>query len=652
MLVPEQGRRYKEIMNQQILGSDSNHTFTTTYFSISNNENHHCDNNISYEPLKLSPSQTMARVISKDRKGLNNRSKRKQRWTGSFTKAAIISILASVPLAIADCVSLSDSTQCPAFTSASIDTNLTGLFPFLSYVSDRATFDTQLRAYVQTSYVQSKYQQLLGCGNINLTNTSNLYARYTTTVICNSIIQNSKSSCSLSDTQAPPVCADSCAQFAESESIIIADSQLCSSPGSNAISQIRADFTNCALPSDSLTGSCVEGSTNEPDSCGYGNSTFGLCQYCGTGGQNSTDTCCYNSGAESRCAGVVLPTITGFITFSTSTASSSSGTSTPTSSSTGAAAASSTSRKGLSSGAIAGIVIGSLLGLAALVGLIFFMCLRKRRGSQQGSILNQPTPARNNGMAYNPVNSNTTPEGYEVLPGGRIARMSALEGHSHSGHSSSPRDRDGAHGGAVLGGPAGYAAGRRHDHDTSSSDFGDSPRSGMQGGILRPPPNRRTGSLSSGSVLGLDDPQTPGSGSMSSPHGVASNQSEQLPFFKDYYSQDEIHPGDKVATLWAYQPRAGDEFSLERGDMLKVVGIWDDGWATGVMINERADEWEEKHKAQRDSGVSNTSGRRDDSPNVSGEIKAFPLVCVCLPDHWRRTIDGDGSTDSGGPPGL
>lgn len=433
------------------------------------------------------------------------------------------------------------------------------------------------------------------------------------------------------------------AQFAESESIIISDSQLCSNPGSNAISQIRADFTNCALPSDSLTGSCVEGSTNEPDNCGFGNSTFGLCQYCGTGGQNSTDTCCYNSGADTRCAGVVLPTITGFITFSTSTASA---TTTPTASSSGATT--SKSNKGLSGGAIAGIVIGSLFGLAALIGLIFLiaLCLRRRRGSQHGSILNQPTPARNNGMTYVPTGTGTTPEGYEILPGGRIARMSALEGHSNSGHShssSSPRSR-----GAAVGGAAGYATGRRHEHQSSSSDFGDSPTSGMHGGILRPPPNRRTGSLSSGSVLGIDDPQTPGS--VSSPQAMASNQSEQLPYFKDYYSQEEIHPGDKVATLWAYQPRAGDEFTLERGDMLKVVGIWDDGWATGVLINERADEWDEKRKMQRDSGVSNTSGPRDVSPNVSGEIKAFPLVCVCLPDHWRRTIDGDGSTDSGGPP--
>jgi hypothetical protein len=253
-------------------------------------------------------------------------------------------------------------------------------------------------------------------------------------------------------------------------------------------------------------------------------------------------------------------------------------------------------------------------------------------------------------MAYNPVAANTTPEGYEVLPGGRIARMSALEGHSDN---SPPRGDLGAIGAsAAAGAVGGYAGGRRRHHDQSSSDEY-SPVSNNGGGIgvLRPPPTgRRHGSLSSNSALGVEDPQSPISGSggdMSSPQGMASQQSEQLPFFKDYYSQDEIHPGDKVATLWAYQPRAGDEFALERGDMLKVVGIWDDGWATGVMINERADEWDAKRNAQRDSGVSNTSGRRDESPAVSGEIKAFPLVCVCLPDHWRKTIDGDGSTETG-----
>jgi hypothetical protein len=94
-----------------------------------------------------------------------------------------------------------------------------------------------------------------------------------------------------------------------------------------------------------------------------------------------------------------------------------------------------------------------------------------------------------------------------------------------------------------------------------------------------------------------------------------------------------------VATLWAYQARAGDEFELERGDMLKVVGIWDDGWATGVRLSENAEQWEARKMEQRDSGVSN--GTKRSQMDSNGDIKAFPLVCVCLPEHWRKTIEGD-----------
>ncbi|KAL2070746.1 hypothetical protein VTL71DRAFT_13772 [Oculimacula yallundae] len=593
-------------------------------------------------------------------------SKRKQRSAGFNTKTLLLGALAAVPGAMAqNCISLAGSTQCPAFSQASIstDSTLVGFFPFLRFVSSRSTFDEQLSAYLSTSYVQQKYQNLLGCGNINLTNTTDLYARFTTSVICNAIIQNSITPCGLTGSASRPVCANTCAQNAESEAIIIANNALCTNPGANADAQIRADFTNCALPAQSLTGSCIDGSANEANNCGFGNSTIGLCQYCSSGGQNSTDTCCYNSKAEQRCAGVVLPTITGYMTFTTSAPTSTPTSSTSSSASAIAAPSGNNSNDGLSGGAIAGIVIGAVAGVALLAGLIFLLviCLRRRRGSQNGSVFNQPSPSRKGqttGMAFNPVGpSATTQEGYEVLPGGRIARMSALEGHSGQ---SPPRGEFGAvgAGGAAAGAAAGYAAGRRR-HDLSSSDeYSPVSNSNGGGGVLRPPPtSRRAGSLSSNSVLGMEDPQSPVSGSggdMSSPQGVASQQSEQLPFFKDYYSQDEIHPGDKVATLWAYQPRASDEFSLERGDMLKVVGIWDDGWATGILIDEQAEDWDAKRSAQRDSGVSNTSGRRDDSPAVSGEIKAFPLVCVCLPDHWRKTIEGDGSTETGSsaPTGL
>ncbi|KAH8894103.1 hypothetical protein GQ53DRAFT_89171 [Thozetella sp. PMI_491] len=543
------------------------------------------------------------------------------------------------------CTSFSAAPRVPLATRPEL--LIQACSPFLQFVSDRESFDTQLTAYVQTSYVQEKYQTLIGCGGISLTNTTDLYARFTTTVICNAIIQNSINACSLTAAESRPVCADTCAQFAESELYIASDSALCSNPSSGAQTQIRADFTNCALPANSLsTSSCIQGIANEPNNCGYGDSTIGLCSYCASGGINSTDTCCYNSNVTKRCANVTLPSITPTMSFST-------GVPTATSSTSSTPAPAASSGNSLSGGAIAGIVIGSVIG-AALLAAVLFMCFllrRRRRGSQNGSIFNQPSPARQGPPSATQTAHNLAPKGYEILPGGRIARMSALEGHSGDAPSHHA-GRDAALA-AAAGGAAGFAAGRRRGDDHSSSDgFGDSPESDRgAAGVLRPPPTtlRRNGSLSSGSVLAGEDPNSPTSaGGMSSPQGMASQQSEQLPFFKDYYSQDDIHPGDRVAVLWAYQPRAPDEFALDRGDMLKVVGIWDDGWATGILVDERAEEWEARRQAQRDSGVSNTSGRgRDTSPPVSGEIKAFPLVCVCLPEHWRKTIEGDGSTETG-----
>ncbi|KAK8128040.1 hypothetical protein PG984_009148 [Apiospora sp. TS-2023a] len=578
------------------------------------------------------------------------------------TKVILASVLAAVSpvMSQSGCVSLAGSKTCPAFSSASISTGsyLTGLYPFLKDVTDRASFDEQLNSYVRTSYVASKYQQLLGCGNINLLNTSNLYARFTTSVICNAIVQNSIQECTLTGNAARPLCADSCANYAQSEALVASDKSLCSNPNGNSQNQIRADFTNCALPANSLsTSNCIQAIENEPQNCGYSDSTIGICSYCAAGGINSTDTCCYNSKIDDRCAGVVLPQITPVMTFPPMPTNTNGSTPAPESNK---------SNNGLSGGAIAGIVIGSIVGLA-LLAFLLFLCIRlsRRRGnSQKGSVFNQPAPSRAGvttaqSQQISEKRPTTAPQGYEILPGGRIARMSALEGHSgdspsrHGGsrHGASRHGVSSAGGAAAAGAAAGYMASRRRgDNHSSSDEYGDSPRSEARAGVLRPPPmtSRRNGSLSSGSILIGEDPQSPTSAGGMSLGGVASQQSEQLPFFKDYYSQDDIRPGDRVAVLWAYQPRAVDEFALERGHMLKIVGIWDDGWATGVMVDEMADEWEARRQAQRDSGVSHTSGRmRETSPPASGEIKAFPLVCVCLPEHWRKTIEGDGSTEAG-----
>lgn len=202
--------------------------------------------------------------------------------------------------------------------------------------------------------------------------------------------------------------------------------------------------------------------------------------------------------------------------------------------------------------------------------------------------------------------------GAEPQSGGRVTRMAALTGNT----SESPSSGNGT----------AAAGGRRYGDSSESDGYGDTPGSARGG---HPVTGKRHGSLSSQSMLGaLDDHSSPNSGSggqYSSPEGVASGQSEQLPSFKDYYSHDDIHPGDAVATLWAYQPRAGDEFELERGDMLKIVGLWDDGWATGVRLNERAETYIAARRIQRDSGMSQGPGRRGESASPTGMIKAFPV---------------------------
>lgn len=55
-----------------------------------------------------------------------------------------------------------------------------------------------------------RYETLLGCGKINLGNTSELYARFTKSMICNAIVQNSIDDCSLTGDATRPLCADSC----------------------------------------------------------------------------------------------------------------------------------------------------------------------------------------------------------------------------------------------------------------------------------------------------------------------------------------------------------------------------------------------------------------------------------------------------------
>lgn len=261
----------------------------------------------------------------------------------------------------------------------------------------------------------------------------------------------------------------------------------------------------------------------------------GLCLYCASGSPNSTDTCCYNSNAQKRCADVDLPTATALPPiFTTTLHPSASGSSGSGNSGNSGSSGSSDSGSGLSGGAIAGITIGALAGVALVAFLVLF-CRRRRRRTNRASAatFTQPTRTyRSSSLTFNPVAANVHAQGYEVLAGGRIARMSALEtaNNASEGDPSSPA--------AVIAG-----GGRRViGNSSSSSDFGleESPEShnqrkySPQGRPLHPPPRDRNASLSSTSMLASENPTSPMTDSdrgLSSPQ-FSSPQSEQLPYFK------------------------------------------------------------------------------------------------------------------------
>ncbi|KAF3180919.1 hypothetical protein TWF225_009210 [Orbilia oligospora] len=536
-------------------------------------------------------------------------------------RLAVVAIFGAASTSAA-CISLSGSRLCPAFNGSSVSTDSAGNFPFLAFVSNTQDFDTKFATYITDQYVQTKYQDLLGCTGLNLSDTSNLYARFTTSILCNRMVQEAQGSCR-SENAPAVLCADSCAQFATSEQIIASDPMTCNSTRSDKTDQIRSDFTICALPADSLSGRCIPAIENESSNCGYNNNLPGLCSYCGTSSPNATDTCCYNVDL-SECDGVRLPPTTSLPPLFTTTV-----TATPT------GGAGSGSDNKLSGGAIAGIAVGAIAAIA-LIALLALCLVRKKRSKvtkDEGSIFNQQSPRRRTleqGQMVYPQGSRS--EGYEALPSNRIARMSALENNNTSSEvGATPSTR-------------GARSGRGRYSSSSPAPYGEK-------ALMPPPRGSRTVSVSSGSMLDtMNSPMSDARGGISSPMYNGSSQSEQLPAFKDYYSADNIKPGDDVATLWAYAPRAKDEFELERGDMLRVLGIWDDGWATGVRINGRAEDYVQR-KPQRDSGLSAQTDPELNDPTIGADVKAFPLVCVCLPQHWQLTIERESEEEFGGPEG-
>ena len=135
----------------------------------------------------------------------------------------------------------------------------------------------------------------------------------------------------------------------------------------------------------------------------------------------------------------------------------------------------------------------------------------------------------------------------------------------------------------------------------------------------------------------------------------------------DHYSTNQIVRQSDVVALWSYMPRLADEMALERGDVVRIENLYDDGWALGRKLKTKI--WDlggDERSTERDSGIGTSHGtsQRESSstahrislehppepPGTSasrssekgkekeeiGSIKAFPMVCVCHRDAWAE----------------
>lgn len=166
------------------------------------------------------------------------------------------------------------------------------------------------------------------------------------------------------------------------------------------------------------------------------------------------------------------------------------------------------------------------------------------------------------------------------------------------------------------------------------------------------------GAASRGSNNGKRGSRTSTTISSLSP-GTEASEAASVSVVADHYSTNAIHPQSDVVALWSYSPRLQDEMALERGDVVRIENLYDDGWALGRKMKTKVwDLTDVERSTERDSGIG-TSHRESGStahrtslerpPTTSrsdkgkekeipeaGSIKAFPMVCVCHRDAWAE----------------
>lgn len=283
----------------------------------------------------------------------------------------------------------------------------------------------------------ARYEEGFRSTAIGLGNPSRLYARFTTSVICNDIIQNSSKACGVAPQKAPPpLCADSCVcmemgilihpspiltfkpteqyQYAQSEQNIILDPEVGGTPRSDYHTLLESDYKSCAEHARSAL-TCLDAYDNESKgatsqqhggNCGFGSNIDELCRYCNSGSKASTASdasCCDRADAAARCKNVVIfPPTQPPLPFPTlkdaPEAPRPSGTGQPTPGGHNEDSSDNPGNKTAESpaharkDAVAGIIIGCIAAALLVLFALFFLWRRKKQ-QKRNEALEEASPA-------------------------------------------------------------------------------------------------------------------------------------------------------------------------------------------------------------------------------------------------------------------
>lgn len=172
-----------------------------------------------------------------------------------------------------NCISLSSSVPCAAFSSFYVD--LRGLateYSFLTNTSTIQEFDERLIAYLNTT---DAYLLPLGCLSSNY-NPTIPYARYSLTRLCAAMIQNSDHSlpCNFKfEKSPPPLCKTTCLDWVKSLNDITSNPRVCSDTEQRK-SMLLSYEQQCKTWegfNGTVMENCISGIANEPYTCGKKN---------------------------------------------------------------------------------------------------------------------------------------------------------------------------------------------------------------------------------------------------------------------------------------------------------------------------------------------------------------------------------------------